>query len=117
MSGPPPKMYGRARRNAPARGDWLALPAVEHEVPELPAGDWCEPVVTAWASWWRDPASGTWGSAQRNAVEELLVLTQEFWLGNHRVAKEMRARSDALGLTERGKRSLRWRVPLESRDR
>lgn len=103
----------RQRRNAPMRGDWLVLPEVVDPVPDMPArdGGWLPQVEEAWRSWWSDPASTQWGPAQQNAVLELLVLTSAFWGGEIKVANEMRLRQDALGLTEKGKRDLRWRLP------
>lgn len=114
MSGPAPKDAAeRVRRAGAQRGEWLELPPVTDPVPECPLDDVCLTALAAWASWWSDPASTQWLPAQRNAVLELLVLTNAFWQGETKVANEMRLRQDALGLTEKGKRDLRWRVPLD----
>lgn len=117
--GPAPKdPAARARRNAVQRGEWLELPAQGEAPPGMPASageaGWLQATADAWVAWWSDPAATQWGPAQQNAVLELLVLTDQFWRGKTGVANEMRLRQDALGLTEKGKRDLRWRVPAVS---
>lgn len=109
--GPAPKdVEQRRNRVAPSRGEWVDLPAGNGVVPEIPEGDWPSRAVESWRLWWSDPAASQWTEAQFSDVVELLAITSEFWSGNTVRAAEMRLRADGLGLTQKGKRDLRWRV-------
>ena len=111
MSGPAPKMAEQRRRaNAPARGEWVEIHRREGEIPPLPEGDWHPRAARSWGLWWSDPAASQWTDSQEGEVVELLALTDEFWRGNTTRANEMRLRADGLGLTQKGKRDLRWKV-------
>ena len=101
----------RRNRVAPQRGEWVDLVAPTHEIPALPDGDWHPRAQRSWGLWWSDPASSQWTDSQHSEVVELLALTDEFWRGATARANEMRLRADGLGLTQKGKRDLRWRVP------
>lgn len=101
-------------RHAPQRGEWIDLPVDwAGEIPPLPEienGEWHLATVGAWESWWRDPAASQWTPADWTGVLQLLAFTEDFNRGSKASANEMRLRSDGLGLTQKGKRDLRWRV-------
>lgn len=105
----------RRRRNVPTRGEWVDLPKSNPEKPPAPANDWHPHTKTAWNSWWADPASLMWGPADQDTVRELARLhdrmeSMEGTRGLSSMASEVRQRKDGLGLSEKGKRDLRWRV-------
>lgn len=109
--GPAPKEGLRHGRQPRARGDWVDLPPVRREPPKLPRGTWPPRTKAAWASWWRDPASTQWTEADDGAVLELAYLHSDLVNGRVSLASEVRLRMDILGLTQKGKRDLRWRTP------
>jgi len=110
-AGPAPKDPAQRRgRNVPQRGEWVDLPPVTHKVPVMPRHEWAAGSRLAWKAWWSDPASTQWTPADRDAVRQLLWITDVFERGKHSVAAECRLRMDLLGLTQKGKRDLRWRV-------
>ena len=100
----------RRNKAAPMRGEWVDISRRVGEVPPLPEGEWHPRAARSWALWWTDPAASQWTEAQEGEVVELLALTDEFWRGSTVRANEMRLRADGLGLTQKGKRDLRWRV-------
>lgn len=72
----------------------------------------------AWAAWFKDPASLMWTPADLEAVRQLAFLHHECesfdgTRGLSSLLGELRQRSDALGLTQKGKRDLRWRVTTD----
>lgn len=104
----------RRNRVVPSRGEWVEIPRwVSHKVPKLPARQdgWTNFAKEAWRAWWSDPASQMWVEADVRQVHALLEIVDE-WFRTRKVAllAEERQRSDALGLTQKGKRDLRWRV-------
>lgn len=114
--GPPPKDPAqRRRRNEPARGEWVDLPvALERAVlPALPkrSGGWSARTRAAWARWRKDPATSMFGESDLASAIDLAYLHHEWCCGDVRLATEIRLRMDGLGLTPKGKRDLRWRVP------
>jgi hypothetical protein len=117
--GPAPKDPEKRRnQNAKARGEWVTIPTPTAEPPLLPEGDWHEDTADAWSGWWSDPASTQWTAADLVSVHQLLILVDEFHRGRTTQANEIRLRGDGLGLTQKGKRDLRWRVgvPAEGDD-
>jgi hypothetical protein len=119
----PPSLPGvRLNRSQPRRGDWLMLPAAGGDVPALPErgdgrGDWSDRTRRAWASWWKDPASPQWSEADRDLVEHLADVYEE-WVRKPRaaMATEIRQLRDSLGLTPKGKQDRRWLVALPEHD-
>lgn len=111
----------RVRRNKPARGEWVDLPAVDPDelaLPELPkrprgTGRWHARTVAAWAAWRLDPATTQYGPAEVAAAVELAWLHTDSIVDGDPKAAEIRLRMDGLGLTAKGKRDLRWRAPTE----
>jgi hypothetical protein len=63
-----------------------------------------------------------WHSKDVPALEELALLRDRLLDGKHSVAAEVRLRSDAFGLTPKGRKQLRWLIldeveaPDEARD-
>lgn len=119
--GPPPKPKDQRRnRGAPARGEWIDLPAVDEPIlPDLPkrprgTGRWHARTIAAWAAWRLDPATTQYGPAEVAAAVEL-AWNLDASVKNEAGAKasEVRLRMDGLGLTAKGKRDLRWRAPSE----
>lgn len=112
--GPAPKLPEQRRtRHVPQRGEWVELPLVAHGVPALPPGEWSRECVEDWNGWWSDRASTQWGPADVRSVARLLGLVRDFEVGGRGTAAlpgEIRQRLDGLGLTQKGKRDLRWLV-------
>lgn len=112
MPGPAPAET-RRRRNEPARGDWVDLPPLEKPVlPALPKrrrGEGAWPAITrgVWAAWRRDPVTAQYGPAD---VAYALDTIRLHAVMTPATASEVRLRMDALGLTPKGKRDLRWRI-------
>lgn len=115
-TGPAPKPAGqRRRRNAPARGEWIDLPPLDSPIlPELPErseaeGEWSERTIFTWKAWQQDPATTQYGPAAKAQALNLAYLF-EGWVRGDEKWSEVRLTMDGLGLTEKGKRDLRWRV-------
>lgn len=105
--GPPPKDK-RRRGNAPARGEWVDLGALlEPVLPKLPRGKWTAATKIAWESWRKDPVTSQYTVADISYALDTIRLHNEMTPSS---ANEVRLRMDALGLTPKGKRDLRWRV-------
>ena|SRR5579859_35711 len=96
----------RRNRHEPKRGEWVEIPRVGLGAP-APDPSWNAETVLAWNSWWDDPASTQWTAADVGSVRYLARL---FDLGSVSIANEMRLRMDGLGLTQKGKRDMRWRI-------
>lgn len=108
--GPAPKDPAqRAGHVVPQRGEWTDIPKTRRgPIPKLPSGAvWSARTRAAWKAWWRDPAATQWTPAD---VDNVLYLAELFNLGAVAIANELRLRMDGLGLTQKGKRDLRWRV-------
>lgn len=105
--------YERMRRGAPLRGDWIEL-SESHDIPTPPLPRrrpaWLAATRRQWEAWWSDPAAVMWGPADVAMLEQLAVLVEAFERGDPRLAPEIRLRLDGLGLTQKGKRDLRYRV-------
>lgn len=113
-NGPAPA-ENRRRTNAPARGEWVDLPALTNPVlPDLPArtkgtGRWSARTKAMWAGWSRDPATTQYGPGTLALAVQLAYLFEDYVRGDEKFS-EVRLVMDGLGLTEKGKRDLRWRV-------
>jgi hypothetical protein len=115
--GPAPKHQSQRRRtNEPVRGEWVDLPLLERSVlPDLPAGEWSERTVSAWAAWRCDPATVMYGPAEIQLCVDLAYVYEQ-WVqdGTAALAAELRQRQDGLGLSPKGKQDRHWRVtPVE----
>lgn len=109
--GPAPKP-NRRRRNKPERGDWVELQPLERpvlpELPKLQGEEWNPVSVATWEAWRASPVSGVWGPEDIAFALDTILLHNRMTPSN---ANEVRLRMDALGLTPKGKRDLRWRLP------
>lgn len=117
-NGPPPKdPKSRRRTNDPARGEWIDLEAFQKGeravLPALPKrkGGWSARTRDAWRRWRKDPATKLYGESEIQSAIDLAYLHHDWSRGESKLAAEIRLRMDGLGLTPKGKRDLRWRVP------
>lgn len=112
--GPAPKASGRRRRNVPTRGEWVDLAPLERpvlpELPELEGEEWRASTRAAWEAWRSDPVSAQWSPSDVAYAMDTIMLHQSMTPSS---ASEVRLRMDALGLTPKGKRDLRWRIAAE----
>lgn len=108
-TGPAPKAQEERRnRNPPGRGEWVDLAPLERAVlPELPDGEWPPATREAWAAWRSDPVSSQYSAADIAYALDTIRLHAAMTPSS---ASEVRLRMDALGLTPKGKRDLRWRI-------
>jgi hypothetical protein len=102
----------RRRRNQPARGEWVDLPPLEAPVlPELPElggdEDWKPMTRISWAAWRTDPVTQMYSPSD---IQYALDAIRLYDAMTQSTANEVRLRMDALGLTPKGKKDLRWRV-------
>jgi hypothetical protein len=67
--------------------------------------------LAAWSSWRHDPATTQYGPSEIQSAVDLAYLYEQWARGDMKLAAEIRLRMDGLGLTPKGKRDLRWRVP------
>ena len=116
--GPAPKAPDqRRRRNAPTAGEWLTLPSDDRpKPPAMPSrgkgrGNWSPRTRRAWRSWWTDPVSSQWSSSDKDLVEHLADLYEE-WVRDPMPtsASEIRQLRDSLGLSPKGRQDRRWRL-------
>lgn len=109
--GPAPKDSSQRRnRSLPLRGEWVDLQPLEAPVlPELAEPHlWSERSRLKWEAWRQDPVSALWTPADVSFARDTLWLYE---MMKASTASEIRLREDALGLTPKGKRDLRWRAP------
>lgn len=107
--GPAPKDKSVRRNKAPKqRGEWVDLAEAVGPFPKADKA-WPPRTKACWDSWWRDPASTQWTEADRTLIVELGHMHAEMLYGKN-LHTEIRHRMDTLGLTQKGKRDLRWRV-------
>lgn len=108
-TGPAPKDPAERRnKTPPKRGEWVDLPPLEKEIlPVLPPGEWEDGTRALWAAWREDPVTAEYTPADIAYALETIKLHNADATGK---AAEIRLRMDALGLTPKGKRDLRWRV-------
>jgi hypothetical protein len=119
--GPAPKAPDqRRRRNEPTAGEWVTLTADDvPKPPSLPSrgkgrGHWSPRTRRAWKQWWSDPVSLQWGPGDRDLVEHLADIYEE-WVRDPMPtsASEIRQLRDSLGLSPKGRQDRRWRfAPL-----
>lgn len=114
MSGPAPKPPSeRRRRNPPAGGEWVELPATVEKpiLPPLPRGPWSARTCQTWDAWRRDPATTQYTPADISfALRTIRLVEISHAKPTAALFAEVRLRMDGLGLTAKGKRYLRWHV-------
>lgn len=98
----------RRRRNEPARGEWIDLVPLEKPVLPVAKRDWPATGRAMWNAWRKDPTSGLWGASEVALAADTARLWEEL-----PPASALR-RLDGLGLTLKGKRDLRLRLPAET---
>jgi hypothetical protein len=122
--GPRPKAPGERRRyNQPARGEWVDLEPLEAPILREYDPEWATRVVVTddgveevpsgvrremWEAWRQDPVTSQYSAADIAAIEEL---ASRFYLLSY---ADQDRRMNALGLTPKGRRDLRWRNPVEA---
>jgi hypothetical protein len=74
-------------------------------------GEWTPEARATWEAWRQDPATTRWTPADVGFAVDTLYLVDECALKPRApLAAEVRLRMDALGLTPKGRRYLRWRI-------
>jgi len=121
MAGPAPKPADeRRRKNAPRKGEWIDLPAegtFTSPLPPLPAKmpdgqAWPAPTKRAYKAWRADPSSSQLSVADIDYVLETARI-HAYWCDEpYKYEKHLTARLDKLGYTPKGKRDLRYRLPI-----
>ena len=124
MAGPAPKYpEARARQNPPARGEWITLrtdPFMGSK-PKRPTGLLAKS-RSMWDSWWETPMAHEWTEAEKALLVWLIDVADQIArkfkegkpIGVAPLFREMTQLHDRLGLTEKGRRDLRWRLPRET---
>jgi hypothetical protein len=111
MPGPNPKFpEQRRRRNAPASGEWVTLPAEPFvgDQPKMPELRSLEAVLT-WELWWSSPMAHMWTEADWPGLLRLIFLIDSEARGLDHL-KEIRMQEERFGLSPKGRQSLHWRL-------
>lgn len=119
MPGPAPKPpEERRRRNAPASGEWITLPAEPYEGPrpKLPSRmNGRKPsaaTAATWESWWADPAAHMWTPSDHQALLRLIRLVEDYHVtAKLDVLREIRLQLAMFGLTPAGRQQRHWNLP------
>lgn len=115
-NGPAPKLpEQRRRRNAPAAGEWVTLPADPYEGPRPPIPDLENlHAVYTWDAWWSSPMAHMWDEGDWPGLVRLILMLD----GNVTldVMREVRLQEERFGLSPKGRQSLRWRLPDQGKD-
>ena len=109
MPGPPPKK-NRARRNAPASGDWKVAPGVgwQHgEVPDPPDGLLKES-RRAWDSWMGSWFASFWIPEDLPGLRQIVRLYDQVERGEFQRATELRLQMVAYGMNPEGQQKRHW---------
>jgi len=124
--GPSPKQKDeRVNRATPQRGEWTTLPSDPYKGPRpdlrgLPIrGALSASSKRAWASWWSSPMAHMWTEAEWPKLLRLLAvgelvnrMTKDgITRGLSSLLTEQRHLEDGLGISEKGRRDLRWLLP------
>ena len=112
-NGPAPKPKEQRRNRAEKqRGEWVDLLPLKKEILKpLPEDEeWPPSTRAAWDAWRRDPVSAQWSESDISYARDTIRLHAAM---TPTTASEVRLRMDALGLTPKGKRDLRWRIKSE----
>lgn len=125
--GPAPKPKDlRVNRVKPKRGEWQILPAEPFKGtrPPLPkvTGGLLAATKNTWEIWWSSPMAHMWTRAEWPTLIRLIVMVDrvtralnrgEFFTGFASMNTEIRQIQDHLGLSEKGRRDLRWQLPTD----
>jgi len=104
----------RRNRTPPMRGEWVDLEPLDAPILAPADPGWSEHVTELWNAWRSDPVTSQYSESDRAAVREFARRFDDL------APNEQRLRMDGFGLTPKGKRDLRWRVPgqqVAERDR
>lgn len=112
MPGPAPKHpSSRARRNRPAAGDWITLPADPYEGPRPDYEPPTPYLAEVWESWWSSPMAHMWPRSDWPFLVMLIQLMGAGAESDGRTLAEIRQWSDKFGLTPEGRQKRRWMLP------
>lgn len=121
--GPTPKLPGnRSNRAKPSRGEWVTLPAepFRGKRPSLPRvhGGLSAESKSIWEGWWKSPMAHMWQpSSDYPRLQRLIRMvdmvnralsSDGLFPGFASMQTEIRHLEDGLGLSEKGRRDLRW---------
>lgn len=121
---PKPKTQ-RVNRHTPTRGEWTTLPDRPYDGPRptLPriAGGLAASSKKTWDRWWSSPMAHLWTEGQwEQLVRAIAIEDQTARLlragdlrGLSSLLAELRHLEDNLGISEKGRRDLRWRLPTD----
>lgn len=101
------------RRNKRPDDFWTDLPASNPEpAPKPPVGaSFDAHAKRVWSEYWSTPMSTQWGEPEARQAVRLCQLEQRWNAsGDLRLLPEMRQLENALGLTPKARRDLRWRI-------
>lgn len=125
----PKKKQNRSNRHKPQRGEWVRLPAEPYDgpTPNLPRvkGGLLKATKDTWKIWWSSPMAHKWTESDWPVLQQLIVMTDkitralnsgEFYTGFASMVTEARYLRDQLGISEKGRRDLRWELPGEDDD-
>ena len=117
------------RRNpvAPKRGEWVTLPVGKYvggkpDLRSVPVdGGFMPASKAAWVAWWGSPMAHMWVRAQWPSIIRLLLVTEFVFRATKRgdmrglsvLLTEARHLEDGLGISEKGRRDLRWALPSD----
>ena len=130
----------RCTGQRPQRGEWVTLSAEPFRGKRAPLprvnGGLLASTKEAWDAWWASPMAHRWHRVQWGQLQRLAAFTDQVMRlalrgeRNVTLAREVRALEKELGISEEGRRHLRWRIaeeeaeaqlasvtPLLSRDR
>jgi hypothetical protein len=121
MASPVPKDPSERRnRNPKLRGEWVDIGVARLLARDVvlpprdkvdPEGVWGAATVRTWDAWRHDPVSVYFAPADVDyAVVTIELCHLDAGFGAVKYASEIRLRMDAMGLTPKGKRDLRFRV-------
>lgn len=110
-NGPAPKPPDqRRRRNKPERGEWVVLPGDGYDGPEAPMPELeTDHARYTWGLWWSSPMAHMWTEADWPALQRLIVMIDS----GREKANEIRLQEERFGLSPKGRRDLRWVLPVE----
>jgi hypothetical protein len=113
MSGPPPKLPGQrsARAKKPV-SDWKAAPegGWKGDAPEVPVG-LMPASQKAWALWFSAWWAANWTPEDVPQLELAVKLYDCVQRGDTKEMTRFQSLADSLGLTPKGRASLRWLPP------
>jgi hypothetical protein len=113
-NGPAPKVF-RARRTAPARGDWKRSPegGWQGKLPEPPSG-LLEVSTATWETWFKAWWAAHWTTDDLPGLRLVIRIYDRVARGDVRRLGELRQLMDSYGITPKGQQDRRWLRPEPS---